>query len=78
MRTSLELNQARAYEENEEESGDQNENQEDNQTKENITLDQLGAIISKTSELCDLISELDPAIERRLKVQNGSYQRTHE
>ena len=44
----------------------------DNQTRpSNINLEQLGLIISKANELCDLVRELDPAIERQLKVING-------
>ena len=38
---------------------------------ENISLDQLGSILSKANELCDLIKELDPVNERRIEVENG-------
>ena len=37
----------------------------------NISLDQLGVILSKANELCDLIKDLDPVNERRLEVENG-------
>lgn len=61
----FEITQARAYEEDDEEVEDNTEN------PTNITSDQLGLIISKANELCDLVRELDPIAERQSKVQNG-------
>ena len=41
--------------------------EEPEETKE-INLDQLGLLISKANELCDLIKEVDPISERQSRV----------
>ena len=65
----FELEQPRAYEE--EDNVEENDEPTEESTK-NITQDQLGLIISKANELCDLIKELDPVIERQNKAENGN------
>ena len=56
----LELDQEKAYEEEEVE-----------EKPAKITSDQLGMIITKADELCDLVKEFDPIAESKSEVQNG-------
>ena len=60
----FELEQARAFEEEDEEEAD---NVVEMPTK--ISSNELGRLISKANELCDLISEIDPISERKFKVK---------
>lgn len=59
----LEIEQARAYEEEQE--------KEDDVMKDpsKMTSKELGMILNKVNELCDLIKEMDPNLERQFKVQ---------
>ena len=36
-----------------------------------MTSQQLGMVLSKANELCDLIKEVDPDLERQFKIQKG-------
>ena len=61
----LEIDQEKAYDEEEEEM----EEVVEKPTK--ITSEQLGTLITKANELCDLVKEFDPIAESKSEVQNG-------
>lgn len=60
----FEIDQARAYEEDEEEVEDPTEALKD------ITSERLGMIISQANKLSDLVKEFDPIVERQSKAQS--------
>ena len=39
------------------------------QTPKNITSDQLGMVISKANDLCDLVKEVDPVPKKQSKLK---------
>ena len=60
----FEIDQERAYVEEEEVVNEVTESPK-------ISLDQLGMIMSKANELCDLVKEVDPVPERQSKFLSG-------